>query len=83
MEVRNRFRLFNSKGIHYNDSVKSHCQVLFSLTIKRGTMEQAEFDKLMETYQETHGSSILSFARDLYMVVTFIGVAYLILTTMI
>jgi len=46
-------------------------------------MKQEEFNKLMETYQETHESSILSFARDLYMVITIIGVAYLIIKPMI
>ena len=46
-------------------------------------MKQAEFDKLMEKYEETHESSLLNFARDLYMVVTFLGVAYLIILTLI
>ena len=46
-------------------------------------MKQEEFNKLMETYRETHESSILSFARDLYMVVTLLGVAYLIIEPMI
>ena len=46
-------------------------------------MKQEQFDKLMETYRKTHESSILSFARDLYMVVTLLGVAYLIIEPMI
>ena len=46
-------------------------------------MKQAEFDKLMEKYEEKHGSSLLDYARDLYMVVTFLGVAYLIIEPMI
>ena len=43
-------------------------------------MKQYEFDSLMENYRNTHESSILTYARDLYMVVTFLGVAYLIFT---
>ena len=46
-------------------------------------MKQAEFDKLMEKYEETHESSLLNFARDLYMVVTFLCVAYLVILTLI
>ena len=49
----------------------------------RGNMKQAEFDKLMEKYEETHESSLLNFARDLYMVVTFLCVAYLVFTVLI
>jgi len=44
-------------------------------------MKQEEFNKLMRTYRETHESIILPIARDLYMIVTLLGVAYLILTT--
>jgi len=46
-------------------------------------MKQEQFDKLMEEYKETHESSILQFARDLYMVGTFLGVAYLVFTVLI
>ena len=49
----------------------------------RGNMKQEQFDKLMETYQKTHESSLLTYARDLYMVVTFLGVAYLVFTVLI
>ena len=45
--------------------------------------KQEEFNNLMETYWETHESGILIFARDLYMVVTLLGVAYLIIEPMI
>lgn len=48
-----------------------------------GNMKQEQFDKLMETYQKTHESSLLTYARDLYMVVTFLGVAYLVFTVLI
>lgn len=43
-------------------------------------MKQDEFNSLMENYRIEHESSILNYARDLYMVVTFLGVAYLITT---
>ena len=46
-------------------------------------MKQEEFDNLMETYIATHESGVLHFARDLYMVVTFIGVAYLVIEPLI
>ena len=46
-------------------------------------MKQEEFNKLMETYRKEHESGILIFARDLYMVVTLLGVAYLIIEPMI
>ena len=46
-------------------------------------MKQVEFNKLMETYREKSESSILEHARDLYMVVTLLGVAYLIIEPMI
>ena len=46
-------------------------------------MKQEQFDNLMETYRKTHESSILTYARDLYMVVTFLGVAYLVFTVLI
>ena len=40
-----------------------------------------DFEQHMDRYKKENESSILSFARDLYMVVTLLGVAYLILTT--
>jgi hypothetical protein len=46
-------------------------------------MKQEEFNNLMEEYERTHESRILQFARDLYMVGTFIGVAYLIIKHLI
>ena len=46
-------------------------------------MKQEQFDKLMETYRNTHESSLLTYARDLYMVVTFLGVAYLVFKVLI
>ena len=59
-------------------------KTLFNSTINdRGNMKQEQFDKLMETYRETHESSLLTYARDLYMVVTFLGVAYLVFTVLI
>ena len=48
-----------------------------------GNMKQKEFDRLMEGYKRTHESSLLTYARDLYMVVTFLGVAYLVFTVLI
>ena len=42
-----------------------------------------DFEQHMDRYKKENESSILSFARDLYMIVTLLGVAYLILTTMI
>ena len=95
------------KGFTDNDLVKSHCQVLFSQSIKRGTMNAVqgqweednsfsqekeawrkeqqyhEFENNMNRYKKENESSILIFARDLYMVVTFLGVAYLIIEPMI
>ena len=53
------------------------------ILIKGGNMTQNEFNKLMEKYEETHESSLLNFARDLYMVVTFLCVAYLVILTLI
>jgi len=41
-------------------------------------MKQEEFNNLMEEYERTHESLILQFARDVYMVGTLLGVAYLI-----
>jgi hypothetical protein len=38
-----------------------------------------EFEIHMNKYKKENESGILNFARDLYMVVTFLGVAYLIL----
>ena len=45
-------------------------------------MKQKEFDRLMEGYKRTHESSLLEYTRDLYMVVTFICVAYLVYTVL-
>ena len=55
----------------------------FNKSNNRGNMKQEQFDKLMETYRNTHESSLLTYARDLYMVVTFLGVAYLVFTVLI
>jgi hypothetical protein len=41
-------------------------------------MKQAEFDILMNNYRDENESTILPFAQSLYLVATFIGVAYLI-----
>jgi len=38
-----------------------------------------EFEIHMNKYKKENESGMLNFARDLYMVVTFLGVAYLIL----
>jgi len=46
-------------------------------------MKQEEFNNLMEEYERTHESWILQFARDVYMVGTLLGVAYLIFKTLI
>ena len=46
-------------------------------------MKQVEFNKLMEAYRKKSESSILEHARDLYMEVTLLGVAYLIIEPMI
>ncbi len=46
-------------------------------------MKQKEFDRLMEGYKRTHESSLLEYTRDLYMVVTFICVAYLVYTVLV
>ena len=42
-----------------------------------------DFEHHMNKYKRENESSILSFARDLYMVVTLLGVAYLIIEPMI
>ena len=55
----------------------------FNKSNNRGNMKQEQFDKLMETYRNTHESSLLTYARDLYMVVTFLGVAYLVFTVLV
>ncbi len=41
-------------------------------------MKQAEFNSLMDNYREKNESTILPIAQSLYLVVTFIGVVYLI-----
>ncbi len=46
-------------------------------------MKQDEFNSLMENYRTEHESTILDYTRDLYMVVTFLGVAYLITTVIL
>ena len=46
-------------------------------------MKQDEFNSLMENYRMDHESNILNYARDLYMVVTFLGVAILIIERVI
>ena len=40
-------------------------------------MRQEEFDTLINNYRDKNESVILEYARDLYMVATFIGVAIL------
>ena len=63
--------------------LKSIVKFYFNKSNNRGNMKQEQFDKLMETYRNTHESSLLTYARDLYMVVTFLGVAYLVFTVLI
>ena len=46
-------------------------------------MRQEEFDTLINNYRDKIESGILIFARDLYMVVTFLGVAILIIERVI
>ena len=46
-------------------------------------MEQSEFNKLMDGYKKQNESNILIFARDVYMVATFCGVAFLIYSILI
>ena len=42
-------------------------------------MKQEEFNILMDNYREENESILLPFAQSLYLVATFIGVAYLII----
>ena len=63
--------------------LKSIVKFYFNKSNNRGNMKQEQFDKLMETYRNTHESSLLTYARDLYMVVTFLGVAYLVFTVLV
>ena len=45
----------------------------------RKEQQYHEFEINMNKYKKENESGMLNFARDLYMVVTFLGVAYLIL----
>ena len=63
--------------------LKSIVKFYFNKSNNRGNMKQKEFDRLMEGYKRTHESSLLEYTRDLYMVVTFLGVAYLVFTVLV
>ena len=63
--------------------LKSIVKFYFNKSNNRGNMKQKEFDRLMEGYKRTHESSLLEYTRDLYMVVTFICVAYLVYTVLV
>ena len=46
-------------------------------------MRQEEFDTLLNNYRDKNESGVLIFARDLYRVVTLLGVAILIIERVI
>ena len=48
-------------------------------------MEQSynDFEQHMNRYKKENESSLLQFARDIYMVATFLGVAYLVYTVLV
>ena len=50
---------------------------------KYAYFEYDKFEAMMNRYKEENESIILKFARDLYMLVTFLGVAFLVTTVIL